>query len=237
METEIPAMLRAREAFEAERFTFHSSRMRMKKVTREELAAMDADAGRCALELSDARVDIIGYACLIAIMSQGNGYHRQSEARLRAAVAGNGPDIPMVTSAGALVEGVKRLGAKSVAMITPCHRSLTQLVVEYLEAEGIDVVDCVSLEITDNVEVGRRDPMAHVDTAKKLQLGGADLIVASACVQMPSLAAIPEIEAKFGRPTVSAATCTVFSMLQCRGLRPIVPQGGALLARNLAELH
>ena len=35
METEIPAMLRARETVEPERFTFHSSRMRMKKVTKE----------------------------------------------------------------------------------------------------------------------------------------------------------------------------------------------------------
>ena len=39
METEIPALLRAREAVEAERFTFHSSRMRMKKVVKEELEA------------------------------------------------------------------------------------------------------------------------------------------------------------------------------------------------------
>jgi maleate isomerase len=35
METEIPAMLRAREAVEPERFRFHSSRMRRKWVTRE----------------------------------------------------------------------------------------------------------------------------------------------------------------------------------------------------------
>ena len=37
MEREIPAMLRAREALYPERFSFHSSRMRMKKVTKEEL--------------------------------------------------------------------------------------------------------------------------------------------------------------------------------------------------------
>ena len=34
METEIPAMLRARESVLPERFTFHSSRMRMKSVTK-----------------------------------------------------------------------------------------------------------------------------------------------------------------------------------------------------------
>src|SRR5215475_1918966 len=83
METEIPAMLRARESIEPERFTFHSSRMRMKKVTREERAAMDADSDRCAAELSDARVGVIGYACLVAIMSMGEGYHRASQTRLQ----------------------------------------------------------------------------------------------------------------------------------------------------------
>ena len=41
METEIPAMLRGRELSEPERFSFHSARMRMMKVTKEELAAMD----------------------------------------------------------------------------------------------------------------------------------------------------------------------------------------------------
>src|SRR5947207_14002654 len=82
METEIPAMLRSREAVEPERFTFHSSRMRMQKVTKEQLEAMDADSVRCAAELVDARVDVLGYACLVAIMSMGKGYHLRSEERL-----------------------------------------------------------------------------------------------------------------------------------------------------------
>mgnify|MGYP001235027225 FL=1 len=82
METEIPAMLRAREQVAPGRFTFHSARMRMKQVTPEELAAMDADSERAAAELADARVDVMGYACLVAIMSQGHGYHRSSEERL-----------------------------------------------------------------------------------------------------------------------------------------------------------
>ena len=71
METEIPTILRAREVVHPERFTFHSNRMRMKNVTTEELAAMDGDSERCALELSDARVDVLGYTCLVAIMSMG----------------------------------------------------------------------------------------------------------------------------------------------------------------------
>lgn len=71
METEIPAMLTARQLIRPERFTFHSSRMRMKTVSKDELAAMDGESDRCALELSDAAVDVMGYACLVAIMAMG----------------------------------------------------------------------------------------------------------------------------------------------------------------------
>src|ERR1700675_2122501 len=109
METEIPAMLRAREAIKPARFTFHSSRMRMKKVTKEELAAMDRESDRCALELSDAQVNVLGYACLVAIMSMGHGYHRTSEQRLHRRTNENGSPAPVVTSAGALIEGLRAL--------------------------------------------------------------------------------------------------------------------------------
>src|SRR5438552_1136286 len=111
METEIPAMLRAREAVAPERFTFHSSRMRMQKVTAEELKAMDAASDRCAAELADAHVDVIGYACLVAIMTMGRGYHRTSQQRLHDVTVREGHPVPVVTSAGALVGGLKTLKA------------------------------------------------------------------------------------------------------------------------------
>ncbi len=71
MEVEIPAMLRVREQHLPERFTFHSARARMHRVTPEELAAMNRDGLRAAAELADARVDLLSTACLVAIMAQG----------------------------------------------------------------------------------------------------------------------------------------------------------------------
>ncbi len=230
METEIPAMLRAREQVLPERFTFHSSRMRMKQVTKEQLEAMDRDSDRCALELSDARMDVMGYACLVAIMSMGLGYHRKSQRRLGEVAVGNGEPAPVTTSAGALVEGLQALGAKRVAIITPYMKPLTQLVIDYIQAEGIEVVDSISLEIHDNLAVGARDPRAPADLWRQLNLTGVDAIVASACVQMPSLASIPLIEEASGLPVVSSAVCTTWSLLKHLGLERRVPGAGALLS-------
>lgn len=127
---------------------------------------MDADSDRCALELSDAAVDVLGYACLVAIMSMGKGYHRVSEERLYARTVENGHPSPVITSAGALVEGLQAIGAKRVSILTPYMKPLTQLVIDYIENEGIEVVDSLSLEIPDNLEVGRQDPLAPVELTK-----------------------------------------------------------------------
>lgn len=230
METEIPAMLRAREAILPERFTFHSARMRMKKVTAEELAAMDADSDRCAFELSDAHVDVLGYACLVAIMSMGKGYHRQSEQRLHGRTVENGHPAPVVTSAGALVDGLKALGANRVAIVAPYMKPLTQLVVSYIEHEGIAVQDWLALEISDNLAVAAQDPDNLLKHYLRLDLTGIDALVLSACVQMPSLPAIQRVEDAIGLPVVSAAVCTTFHMLKKLGLEARVPDAGTLLS-------
>ncbi|MDX6463018.1 MAG: maleate isomerase [Acidobacteriaceae bacterium] len=230
METEIPAMLHAREAIRPERFTFHSSRMRMLNVTKEELETMNREGARCAAELSDARVDVLSTACLVAIMSMGLGYHRKYESELTDVARSNLSLAPVMTSAGALVEGLQTLGARRISLMAPYMRPLTDLVVKYIENEGIEVIDSITFEIPDNLEVGMRDPLQLIEDVRRLNTKGADVVVASACVQMPSLAAIPHIENMLGIRTVSTAVCTTRSMLDRLGLEPIVPAAGALLA-------
>ena len=230
METEIPAVFRARETILPERFTFHSSRMRMKKVTKEELEAMDAMSLKCAQELSDAHVDVMGYACLVAIMSMGRGYHCVSEKNLERETAENGFPTPIVTSAGALVTGLKALGAKRVALIMPYMRPLADMVVDYIEHQGFEVVDSIALEIPDNLEVAAQDPMNLLEIYKRLNLEGVDTLVASCCVQMPSLEAIDLIEKEVKIPVTSAAVCTTYEMMKKLGLEARAPIGGRLLS-------
>jgi len=229
METEIPAIFRSRETLLPERFTFHSSRMRMKKVTKEELEAMDAMSLKCALELSDAQVDVMGYACLVAIMSMGRGYHCVSEANLHQQTIDNNFPTPIVSSAGALINGLKVLGAKKIAIITPYMRPLTDMVVDYIEHQGFEVVDSIALEIPDNLEVASQNPLNLLEIYKRLDLTDVDVIVASACVQMPSLEAIDLIERESGIAVTSAAVCTTYEMMKKLGLNAKAAIGGTLL--------
>lgn len=230
METEVPRMLLARQAIRPEQFTFHSSRMAMKHVTKEELAAMDAQSVGCARQLADAEVDIIGYACLVAIMSAGRGYHCVSEETLGKAVREAGHACPIVTSAGALVQVLREMRARKVSIVTPYMRPLTDLVVDYIVHEGIAVQDSIALEIPDNLAVGRRDPLALIGDVDALDLTGSDAVVLSACVQMPSLPSIQKVEDEIGVPTLSASVATTWQMLRSLGMETRIPGCGALLS-------
>jgi maleate isomerase len=228
METEIPAMLRAREAVAPERFTFHSARMRMRHVDPEQLRAMDGQSLACAEQLADAEVDVMAYACLVAIMANSLGYHRVSQERL-SAVAGK---ARVLTSAGALTEALAHLGARKISVVTPYMKPLTKTVCEYIEAEGVEVHDAVSLEVSDNLAVGRLDPANLPEVAAKVSTAGVDALVLSACVQMPSLPVVQRVQDATGVPVVTASVATVWRALRELGLKPVVPDAGWLLAAD-----
>jgi maleate isomerase len=107
------------------------------------------------------------------------------------------------------------------------------MVREYIEGEGIEVLDAVSLEVPDNIAVGRLDPAGLPEIARGLQRDGADAVVLSACVQMPSLAAVQRVEDELGLPVVTAATATTYEILTALGHQPAIPDAGRLLAGPL----
>jgi maleate isomerase len=225
IETEVPEMLRRTGA----PYTFHSSRAVLHSVDAESLERMVGQADRCAGELADARVDAIVYACLVALMARGPGAHEGVEKRLDEVARASGAEPAISSSAGALVRMLEAHGLRRVAILTPYVDALTQQVVAYLEAAGVTVVDSLSLRVADNVEVGRLDPMRLPALAAGMDLAGADALIISACVQMPSLAAIPEAEEQLGLPVLSAATATVHDLLVRLGRDPAVPGAGRLL--------
>lgn len=226
VETEMPALLgRHMEAS----FSFHSTRMRMHSVSPEELRAMNAQRERCIDEIGDAGVDALLYACLVAIMAQGPGEHRRVEEAVTAQLAERGQSPLVTSSASALVTALRALGATRIALVTPYVRPLAEQVVAYLEAEDLEVVDWTALEVSDNAAVGCIPGDRVMEAARSLDLSGADALVISACVQMPSLQLIEPAEEEFGLPVISAATAGVFTLLDGLGLPTTIPGAGRML--------
>lgn len=233
VETELPALL-ARHP-EAD-FTFHASRMRMRSVSPTELRAMNAQRERCILELGDAGPDAILYACLVALMAGGPGEHQRVESAVAEQLATGGSAASIRSSAGALVEALRALGAQRVALVMPYQRPLAEQVVGYLEAEGFIVAHWRALEVADNVEVGCIPGERVMEAAHSIDLTDVDALVLSCCVQMPSLDLIDAAEAELGLPVLSAATAGAYSLLRALGLRIDIPRAGSLLRADPAPI-
>jgi maleate isomerase len=101
---------------------------------------------------------------------------------------------------------------------------------EYIEGEGIEVLDAVALEVPDNLAVGRLGPGRLPGIARGLRQEGADAIVLSACVQMPSLPAVQRVEDELGLAVITAATATAYEVLTRLGHTPTIAGAGRLLA-------
>jgi len=234
IETELPALLARHESAT---FTFHSSRMRMQEVSEEGLQTMNAQRERCVAELIDASCDSLVYGCLVAIMAQGPGEHRRVTAAIREQLIGQASMLTVVTSADALIEAIRALEAQRVALVTPYLKPLAQKVVDYIEAEDIEVTDWVALEEPDNAAVARIAGERILAAARALDLTKADALILSACVQMPSLSLIERAEAEFGMPVLSAATATAFTLLHRLGLPTVLPGAGRLLQKDTREVE
>jgi len=233
METELPELFRRQTEATGHRYTFHSARAALKNVTHEELLAMVDRAAECATAVSDADVDVIAYACLVAVMAQGPGAHTSSEEVMARAAAENGHPAAVVSSAGALTRVLREVGARRVALVTPYMRPLTDMVAAYVEGGGVEVLEAVSLEVSDNLAVGCLDAGQLPGIARGLDLSRADALVLSACVQMPSLDAVQVVEDELGLPVLTAATATAYEVLRALGHEPAVTGAGRLLAGGL----
>jgi maleate isomerase len=230
METEVPSLLRERERERPQdHFSIHSARLRMQHVTPEELRAMNAQTARATSELADMRPGVVATACLVAIMAQGPKHHYAIQAEIEAILEREHAPAPAVSSAGALVDALHALGARRIGIVTPYLKELTLLVAAYIEDAGIEVRDALSLEVSDNRAVAALDPEDLKTHWRRLDLRDCDALVLSACVQMPSLAAIEEVERESGLPTLSAATATTWAILRALDLEPVAPSGGELL--------
>jgi maleate isomerase len=193
---------------------------------------MVADADRCAAELGDAEIDVLAYACLVAVMAQGPGARVEGERRLAAVLAETrSASAPVVSSAGALVRTLEQLKIRKVGLVAPYAPELTKMVVRYIEDSGVEVTDSVSLSVTDNCAVGRLEPADLSKHVERLDLGDAEGVVLSSCVQMPSLPAVQPVEDSLGLPVITAATATTREILLALGMEPHVPDAGAALAK------
>ena len=210
--------------------SIHSARMPLHMDTESEAGrrALHADLQRHAADLAQASVDVIAYGCTAGSMV----VPAASLADFMQAETGR----PCVTTAQSLIEALRALGARRVAVATPYHETLNRHEAHFLAGHGFEVVAIEGLGYGANGPAEYRN-IARVPTAEVLALARrvarpeADALLIS-CTDLATLDAIEPLERETGKPVVSSNQATFWLALRRAGVKDRLAGFGRLLAQH-----
>ncbi|MDA1309842.1 MAG: aspartate/glutamate racemase family protein [Proteobacteria bacterium] len=212
-----------------EGLTVHTSRMPFYADRHEKpFDEMESHLPRVIDEVNSALPDVIAYGCTA---SSAKGNPADYEELLSQKIG-----KPTVTAAGALVAALEAFGAKRIALVTPYPQAINDKERVFFAANGIEVVEDESI-IVDESQMQLKN-MNRVPVALLIERASAlgrrddvDAVVLSCC-DMPTLEAIPAIEAAIGKPVTSSTQALFWRAARTAGISEAIPGRGRLLADN-----
>jgi maleate isomerase len=164
-------------------------------------------------EVAVPQPGVVAYLCTSGSFVGGLA----GEARLRAAMERGGARHAITTS-GALLDALRTLDARRVAIATPYDAELTGLLASFLGEAGFAVTGTGHLGLGE--DIWRVEPEAVLELARAVPREGADALFLS-CTNLPTFDVLPILEAELGLPVLSANQVTLNAALHVlRGLSP-----------------
>lgn len=199
----------------------HVTRIAFDNPTTEENLRRTGPRLRAAVDLLVPGIPLagIGFGCTSASAVLGD--------RIEALAGGR---APVTTPAGAALRGFSALGLDRVALMTPYLAATTDLVGDHFEAHGVQVL--------------RRSSMGHADDRDMARLGDAEILEMAedsdhpeaqalfmSCTALPALDLIDELEARLGKPVLTANQALFWAMLDQAAI-PATGPGALFRART-----
>ncbi|WP_037361207.1 maleate cis-trans isomerase family protein [Amycolatopsis orientalis] len=172
--------------------------------------------------LAKHQPEAVVWACTSGSFVYGwDGARNQADQLAKAA------GVPASSTSFAFVHAAKALGVRRVAVAASYPDDVARLFVDFLAAGGVEVLSMSSADIDTAAEVGRLAPEAVVDLAVSHDHPDADAVLVPDTA-MRTLGEITAIEAKLGKPVLTANQVTVWEGLRLTGTTRLVRSLGAL---------
>lgn len=202
---------------------FYTTRiMNAPTITPKTLAAMEqgiADQARAILPGMD--LDVIAYCCTSAttVLGENTVFSRLREGR---------PSIAPTTPLTAATAGMRALGAKRIAVLTPYERSVNAIVEQALAARGFEIPVFATFDEADDNAAGRIT-LGSVRQAV-LKIGNRDDVdaVFVSCTNLRLAEAVPGLEDALGIPVTSSNHALAWHCLRLAGIDEALPHLGRL---------
>ena len=203
--------------------TLHVARLFITQVNPESIAGMVETLDAQSRLLASADVDIIVLGATAPSFLKGLGYDREMSKRIEDATG-----KPATTTSTALLEALRFLGVKRLALGSAYTPTVNGICASFLEANGYSVVAQDGMNVVDNLQIGRLEVETAYDMGKKVDRPDADAIVL-ACTNWKSLDIIDRLERDIGKPVLSTSQVSIWGALRRIGYRGSIPGYGRLL--------
>lgn len=180
---------------------------------------------RAALELASAEVDVIVQAGTAIAFFRGFGHDRELSRRIQAATG-----IQATTSLTAVVDALRALGIKRLAIATSYLADIDARLAEVLEKSGFEVAAIRGMGLKKSIDMGKVSPEETYRLAREVVRSApkADGILIS-CGNLRTFEAIEALETDTGLPVVTSNQAGLWQGLRMTGIKERLTSLGRLL--------
>lgn len=179
-----------------------------------------------AAQLAPHSPDVVMWACTSGSFVYGpKGAQHQIDQL--AAAAG----VPASSTSAAFAAALAHLGITRVAIAASYPQDVADLFVDYLADAGAEVVAMGSSDIDTAAEVGTLEPDEVIALAVAQDHPDAEALLVPDTA-MHTLAVVPALEDRLGKPVLTANQVTIWQGLRLAGVTPSSPRLGALFHRK-----
>lgn len=204
---------------------FFATRVYMRLSTPDDLRGMNAELDGAARLVGSLDPRIVAYACTSGTFLDGGDALAMITRRIA-----NGADCPVVTTSGAMLDALKAIGARQVAVASPYPLDITAAECAFLCDNGFGVPRAEALERTGS-QIRRITAREIIDLVRRSDHPDADAIFVS-CTDLRAFELVGKLEAIVSKPVLTSNQVTLWAILSALGRRADRP-GGRLIDFHL----
>lgn len=214
--------------------SIHATRLGLSGFTPEGLIAMGKGVEQAAKMILDIGAEVIVFGCTSGSFVKGVG-HDQELIREIEAVTGR----PAIATSHAVLEALHHLKMKKVAVATPYPEEINEKEKDFLEGNGIKVVNIKGAEYWNRAPfyplaklpvsyIGLHEPQVAYKLALDVYRQEADGIFIS-CTNFRTIEIIEMLEKTVGKPVVTSNQATMVAALRKAGVQDRIKGYGVLM--------
>jgi maleate isomerase len=203
--------------------SFHAMRVMLHETTPDGLRAMNTELDGAAHRIASVTPDVVAYACTAGTFLEGKAALTQQIERIAKIV-----ECPVVATSKAMIEALRALGIRRLALATPYLDSVNEAEVRFLAEHGFEVCAVRGLGLSGKA-IREVPPDEVFSFVRGSDTDDAEAIFVS-CTDFRAMEVIDALERELGKPVLTSNQVTLWDVLRALGRSTHVPNFGKLLA-------